>query len=146
MDGRTDDVVRWLRWRHRRRRPQTDGRQGLDRTTRSKGLTDSEPRTLPDLMDQKWSPYGSFFWAGSKNLWAEPNHAHREYPLDAPSLLCSPPNMPKHWTEQQWIEMFMVTTETTNIESFLGIRHHAPTSKQYKSGFMIRSVIGILLS
>jgi len=29
-------------------------------------------------MDQKWSPYGSFFWAGSKNLWAEPNHAHRE--------------------------------------------------------------------
>ena len=76
-DGRTDDVVRWLRWR-RRRRPQTDGRQGVDRTTRSKGSTDSEPRTLPDLMDQKWSPYGSFFWAGSKNLWAEPNHAHRE--------------------------------------------------------------------
>ena len=77
-DGRTDDVVRWLRWRRRRRRPQTDGRQGVDRTTRSKGSTDSEPRTLLDLMDQKWSPYGSFFWAGSKNLWAEPNHAHRD--------------------------------------------------------------------
>jgi len=41
--------------------------------------------------------------------------------------------MPKHWTEQQWVEMFVVTTtETTNIESFLGIQHHAPTSKQYK--------------
>ena len=70
--------MRWLRWRCRRR-PQTDGRQGVDRTTRSKGSTDSEPRTLPDLMDQKWSPYGSFFWAGSKNLWAEPNHAHRDW-------------------------------------------------------------------
>ncbi|KAG2560660.1 hypothetical protein PVAP13_8KG076400 [Panicum virgatum] len=38
------------------------------------------------------------------------------------------------------------TTEPTNIESFLDIRHHAPTSKQYRSGLMLGSIIGILLS
>jgi hypothetical protein len=61
--GRTDgqdDVVRWSRWRHRRRRrPRTDGRQGVGRTY---GSTNSDPLTLADLMDQKWSPFGSFFF------------------------------------------------------------------------------------
>jgi len=49
-----DDVVR----RCRRRRPKTDGRQGLDRLTLSNGSSDSGPPIQPDLMDHKWSPSG----------------------------------------------------------------------------------------
>jgi hypothetical protein len=33
-------------------------------------------RRTERLVDQNRSPFGSFSWAGSANLWVEPNHAH----------------------------------------------------------------------